>query len=165
MNTAATAIDIARRHVEAVSKLLLGNKKIDSRLSIVAADPLTATTATNIALMAKEADADIICLEFDFTVTEPELLCITLVAARDEGVYIHSGCRLSMAPGSRLARLLPREGGRGHFQILPNEIVQRDSKPAGLLNGIDRAASRLRELVRSGVDVTDQVSVHLVAAE
>ncbi|BBD00395.1 hypothetical protein YGS_C1P1650 [Sphingobium sp. YG1] len=70
-----------------------------------------------------------------------------------------------MASGSRSARLLPREGTRGHFQILPSEIVQRDSKPAGLLNGIDRAASHLRQLVRNGVDVTDQVSVHLVAAE
>lgn len=165
MNTAATAIDIARRHVEAVSKMLIGNKRMGQRLSIVAADPLTPTSATNIALAAKEASADLVCLEFDFTVAEPELLGITLVAAREEGVYIHSGCRLAMAPGSRHARLLPREGGRGYFQILQNEIVQRDGKPLGLRTGIDRAASRLRQLVESGVDVTDQVAVHLVTPE
>ncbi|WP_416463499.1 hypothetical protein [Sphingomonas sp. VDB2] len=165
MNTAATAIDIARRHVEAVSRMLLGDKKMGERLSIVAADPLTPASATHIALAAKEASADLICLEFDFTEAEPELRDITLVAAREEGVYIHSGCRLAMAPGSRLARLLPREGGRGHFQILQNEIVQREGKPVGLRTGIDRAASRLRQLVENGVDVTDQIAVHLVTPE
>lgn len=164
MNTADTALDTARRHVEAVSKMLLGNKKVGARLSIVAADPLTPTTLSNIAVTAKHANADIVVLEFDFTVPEPQMLGIALIAPREGAVYVHSSCRLALAPGSRIARLLPREGGRGHFQILPDEIVQRDSKPVNLMNGIERAASRLRQLVADGVDMSGQMFVHLAEA-
>jgi len=55
---------------------------------------------------------------------------------------------------------MPRDEVRGHFRILPGEIVQVASKPKALASGVDRAARRLATLVRDGVAVDKQVVLH-----
>jgi hypothetical protein len=63
-----------------------------------------------------------------------------------------------------LAKLLPREGGLGCFEILPGEIVHRDGTSADLIAGIGRAARTMRKLVAEGVDVEGQVVIDALVA-
>lgn len=159
MNTAQNAH--IRAHVAAVAKLALGDKVIKPSMAIIAGEPLDAVGRLKLCEMATETQIDIIHLEFAVEGDGmPVMAGINLVLPRDAVGYISTDCRLSLLPGQSRAVIAPRDEARGHFKILPGEIVQVDSKPLALTAGIARAEQRLATLVRDGVDVDKQVILH-----
>ncbi len=159
MNTAQVAH--VRAHVAAVAKLVLGDKIIKPSMSIIAGEPLDAVGRLRLGEMATETQIDIIHLEFAIDGDGAAVMTgINLVLPRDALCYSWTACRLSLLPGQTRAVIAPRDQVRGHFKILPGEIVQVDSKPHALTAGIARAEHRLAALVRDGVDVNKQVILH-----
>lgn len=154
----STQIATVRAHVAAVSKLLLGDKILKPSLMIIAGEDLTLPDRLEYARVTAETDIDIVYLTFAIDADgEPVMTGITVFLPRDGISYAWTGCRLSLLPGQARAVLDPQDNMRGHFRILPGEIVQVNSKPAALARGAVRAAHRLAALVRNGVDLTGQV--------
>jgi len=156
MNPVQTAH--VRAHVAAVSKLLLGDKVMSPSLMILAGDPLNPPVRLEFGRTAVESRVDLIYLEFvvdDAGV--PVMSAIDMFLPRDTICYAWTGCRLSLLPGKPRAVIAPKNEVRGHFKVLPGEVVQVRSKPAALVAGMDRAAERVAALVRDGVDLKGQV--------
>jgi hypothetical protein len=85
-----TATAIVRRHLEAVTRMLLGSQTMKPGLAIIAADRLSGAGTADLAHMAKLSETDVICLEFDLAADEPDLLGITIVAPpRPRRLYLH----------------------------------------------------------------------------
>ena len=163
MNPVQTAH--VRAHVAAVSKLLLGDKAMSPSLMILAGDPLGPLVRLEFGRAAVESRVDLIYLEFivdDAGV--PVMTSIDLFMPRDTICYAWTGCRLSLLPGKNRAVIAPKDEVRGHFRVLPGEVVQVRNKPAALGAGVDRAAERIAALVRSGVDLEGQVVLREHAA-
>jgi hypothetical protein len=147
-----------RAHVAAVSKLLLGDRVMSPSLMILAGDPLNPLVRLEFGRTAVDSRVDLIYLEFvvdDAGV--PVMAAIDLFLPRDTICYAWTGCRLSLLPGKNCAVIAPKDEVRGHFTVLPGEVVQVRSKPAALAAGMSRAAERILALVRDGVDVESQV--------
>ena len=149
-----------RAHVAAVSKLLLGNKIMNPGLMIVAGDPLDHSQQIAFGRTAVEAQVDLIYLEFAVGEDDvPVMTGITVMLPRDTVCYVSTRCRLSLIPGKARAVIVPQDGAQSHFKVLPGEIVQVRGRPASLVAGCDRAATKLAVLVRDGADVTGQVTL------
>jgi hypothetical protein len=150
-----------RAHVAAASKLLLGDKVMSPSLMILAGDPLGPLPRLEFGRTAVESRVDLIYLAFAADETGvPVMTAIDLFLPRDRICYAWTGCRLSLLPGQPRAVIAPKDGVRGHFKVLPGEVVQVRNKPAELAEGMDRAAKRIASLVRSGVDLEGQVVLH-----
>ena len=150
-----------RAHVAAVSKLLLGDKVMSPSLMILAGDPLNPPVRLEFSRTAVESRVDLIYLEFvvdDAGV--PLMTAIDLFLPRDTICYAWTGCRLSLLPGNPRAVIAPKDEVRGHFKVLPGEVVQVRNKRAALAAGVDRAAERIAALVRSGINLEGQVVLH-----
>ena len=153
-----TQIATVRAHVAAVSKLLLCDKVMKPSLAILAGEELSLPGRLEFARMTAETNIDVVYLAFAIDADgEPVMKGITVFLPRDGICYTWTGCRLSLLPGQTRAVLDPQDNMRGHFRILPGEIVQVNSKPAALARGAERAGQRLAEMVRNGVDLTGQV--------
>lgn len=157
----STQIAHIRAHLAGVAKLLLGDKMMKPSLSIIAGEPLDAAGRLKLAEMGAETGIDIVHLPFAIDADGiPVMTGINIVLPRDLFCFIQSDCRLSLMAGQARAVIMPRDEVRGHFRILPGEIVQVASKPKALASGVDRAARRLATLVRDGVAVDKQVVLH-----
>lgn len=159
MNTAQVAT--VRAHVAAVSKLLLGGKILKPSLAILAGEELLLPSRLEFAQMTNETNktnVDIFYLAFAIDADgEPMMTGITVFLPRDGTCYAWTGCRPSLLPGQARAVLGPQDNIRGHFRILPGEVVQVNNKPAAPARGAERASQRLAAMVRNGVDLTGQV--------
>ncbi len=147
-----------RAHIAAVSKLLLGNKTMKPGLMILAGDPLSPPNRIEFGRTAVEAQVDLVYLEF--TIGEDGVAAMTginVMLPRDTVCYASTGCRLSLVSGKVRAVITPRDGAEYHFKVLAGEILQVRGRPASLVAGCDRAATKLATLVRDGVDVQSQV--------
>lgn len=149
-----------RAHVAAVSKLLLGNKIMNSGLMILAGDPLDHVQQIAFGRTAVDAQVDFVCLEFAVGEDDvPVMTGITVILPRDTICYVSTGCRLSLVPGKACAVIVPQDGAQSHFKVLPGEILQVRGRPASLAAGCERATAKLAMLVRDGVVVAGQVAL------
>jgi hypothetical protein len=147
-----------RAHVAAVSKLLLGKRTMNPGLMILAGDPLDPLARLEFGRTAVEAQVDLIYLEFAIDEDGvPVMTGIIVMLPRDAVCYASTGCRLSLVPGRAHAVILPRDGAAFHFKVLAGEILQVRGRPASLVAGCHRAATKLADLVRDGADVAGQV--------
>lgn len=160
-NTTAAVTDTMRRHITAITKMLLGRATMRPGLAMVAGSLLNEAGIIRIAQLASDSRNDLIHLDFAIDGDAATLREIIIAVPRDNGVHVHRRCRLAQRPEDRHAVLLPRDEVRGHFKVAPDEIIQVRTKPADLLvEGVAFAARRLEQLVRDGVDVTGQVVLH-----
>jgi len=149
-----------RAHVAAVSKLLLGDKIMNPGLMIMAGDPLDHSQQIAFGRTAVEAQVDLVYLAFTLNDDGvPVMTGITVMLPRDTICYVSTGCRLSLVPGKARAVIVPQDEVQSHFKVLPGEIVQVRGRPASLIAGCDRAATKLAMLVRDGVNVVGQVAL------
>lgn len=158
MADATTAV--IRRHVEAITHMLIGDKPLEPGLAITAGQTLQPHGIAELDRAAVLSDMDLIHL--DFTVEDKRAILngILVVAPRGSRCFVYTDCFLSQAPGTRHAVILPADGARGHFKILPGEIVHMPHKPQELLDeGLCFADERLQTLVRDGVQVDRQIDV------
>lgn len=156
---------LIRRQLEAVTKMLLSDDRLQPGLATIASGELDGGAIAELARMAQQCDTDIICLEFNTSRSAPKMTGITVIAHRDGVCHISTGCRLTLDAGATRAKLLPGEGARGYFHILPNEVVHVNGATPDLRRaGIHRANARLRALTRDGVDLAGQVLISSLAA-
>lgn len=148
-----------RRHVEAITSMLLGDRTLGTGMAITGGNRLDAIGRLQMAQLAVDSDTDVIHLEFTFGEDSATYSGITIFAPRDRGCHIHPGCRLSFPRGARSAVIVPPDHVRGHFVVDPREIRHLHAKPG---EGIARAEQRLRRLVSQGVDVNGQIVLHEV---
>lgn len=157
----STQVAHVRKHVAAVTRLLLGRKVIEPTLAILGGVPLTPEDRIETGRMAADCRADLIHLAF--TIDEagtPVMGEITVFLPRGALCYSWAGCRLSLLPDKRCAVIDPQFTMAGHLRVLAGELVQVNSKPAALDRGAERAAARLAALVRDGVDLSEQAALN-----
>lgn len=158
MTDATTAI--IRRHVEAITHMLIGDRPLEPGLAITAGQTLQPHGVAELARVAVLSNMDFIHLDFSVDGQCATLNGILVVAPRDQRCFVYTNCRLSQTPGARHAVILPADDARGHFKILPGEIVHMPHKPHELLyEGLRFADDRLQALVREGVKVDGQIDV------
>lgn len=151
---------IIRRHVEAITRMLIQDQKLEPGLAITAGQMLKPQGIAEIALIAEQSDMDLIHLDFTIRDDSATLSNIIVAAPRDHRCFVYTRCRLSQIPDTRHAVILPTDDVRGHFRILPGEILHIPHKPAELLTeGVGFAERRLTEFVRDGVNVNGQIDV------
>lgn len=151
---------IIRRHVEAITRMLIEDQKLEPGLAITAGRMLKPQGIAEIALIAEQSDMDLIHLDFTIRDDSATLSNIIVAAPRDHRCFVYTHCRLSQIPGTRHAVILPTDDVRGHFRILPGEILHLPNKPIELRReGIGFAAQRLAQLVRDGAKVNGQIDV------
>lgn len=159
-NTNAAATDHMRRHVTAITRMLLGKAVMASGLAMTAGEVLNDVGVLRIAELAHASGKDIIHLDFTLGGETTVLRDIIIAALRADGCHVHRGCRLAQRPDDRFAVLLPNPLARGHFRVARDEIIHVHSKPAALVGeGVDYAARRLARLVHDDVDVRGQIVV------
>ena len=123
------------------------------------------TLIAELALIAEQTDMDLIHLDFTVDHDSAMLNNVVVVAPRGHRCFVYTNCRLSQIPGTRRAVILPSDAARGHFRILPGEILHLPNKPIELRReGIDFATRRLAELVRDDAKVNGQIDVFPRAA-
>lgn len=150
-----------RAHVAAVSRLLLGNKKMGSGVMIMAGGSFGPLARLELARIAVESQVDIVYLSFDLGEGGiPVMTGINLLLPRGAVCHISANCCLSLLPGRAVAVIVPRQGGSFHYKALSDEILQVRGRPESLSTGFQRAATKLAALVRNGVDVAQQVVIH-----
>jgi hypothetical protein len=155
-----TATATMRSHVHAITRMLLGDQKLQPGLAITAGQVLTPAGVARIARLAHESDTDLIHLDFGIDGDAATLRDIVIAAPRDNGCFVYTRCRLAQIRGKRHAVILPQDAARGHFRILPNEIVHMPNKPTKLTTeGVAFAAQRLDKLMRDGVQASGQVDL------
>lgn len=156
----AAATDHMRRHVTAVTRMILGKTIMGRGLAMTAGEVLNDAGVLRIAELAHASGNDLIHLDFTLGDETPVLRDIIIAAPRANGCHVHRGCRLAQRPDDRFAVLLPNPLARGHFRVARDEIIHVHTKPAALVGeGITYAARRLERLVRDDVDVRGQVIV------
>ncbi|WP_294243445.1 hypothetical protein [uncultured Sphingomonas sp.] len=148
MNTPTFEAAVTR----AVTKLLLGNRKLKPGVAITGGDPLEIEDQIKMGRHAVETDADLLHLEYSAG-PNPALTGIALFLPRDGRCHIQSGCHLWLSKAGNRGLILPQAHVRGHFRLGPREIVHIDGKPADdLSEGIERASTWLtRQVMRPGV--------------
>lgn len=140
-----------RLHVAAITRMLLGkNVKLAPGVAITGGDVLSGEGIANLVNAAIGSDTDVIHLAVQERSGGLALADIDVVVPRDQRCYAFTGCRLWLAAGARQALLLPRDGARGHFRLLPGELLHIDGKPQGVVSdGLRHAERQLAALVRS----------------
>jgi hypothetical protein len=160
----STQIAHVSAHIAAVTKLLLGDRMMKPGLSIIGGEELDAAERLELGMMAAESQYDVVHLAFALNATGvPVMTGINLFLPRDRTCYAWTRCRLSLARGASRAVIVPQDGVRSHFKLLPGEILQVKGRPAGFATDAGRADRKLDVLVRDGVEVTGQVTLHTFA--
>ena len=159
-STATTAI--IRAHVEAVTKMLLGNAKMKPGVAITGGDTLDRKQQTRFAQMAAASATDLIHLEFREDPTGTYGLSgICVIVPRENGCYVYSGCKLWVGEGHDGARILPQPEVRGHFRLLSDELLHIDGKPSQSVEcGVNLAQERIMHLMDARTSVTGQAAIH-----
>ena len=152
-NTMTDKTEIVRRHVEAVTQMLLGNRTLMPGAMIVAGEMTGGDGPMVLAQMAQAIGKDIVFLAFSDTESGYALAAITTVAVRDGICHVQPGCSLYLSKAGARAIILPQSHVRGHFRLAPGELIQRERKPDDVENGVARAEARLAHLVNYGVQL------------
>lgn len=157
----AIATETMRRHVNAITRMLLGSETMRPGLAIAAGELHDDAGLLRIAELACRANSDLIHLDFSIDCDIATLREIILVMPHDSDVEFVRYCRLAQRPEDRQAVLLPHPCCPGLFRIAPNEIIHADHMPAGLTSeGAAFASRRLAQLMRDDIDVTSQIVLH-----
>lgn len=160
MTDTASVTATMRRYVHAITRMLLSDQVLQPGLAITAGQVLTPAGVARIATLAHESQTDLIHLDFAIDGGTATLNDIIIAAPRDNECFVYTRCRLAQIRGKRHAVILPQAAARGHFRILPNEIVHMPNKPAKLTTeGVVFAAQRLDKLMRDGVRASGQVDL------
>ena len=156
---------IARTHIEAIIKLLLGNRRVKPGLAFLAGGPLTTHSQVILGQTAVDSATDLIHVAFrDDEAGRYTMSSITIFAPRDRACHIHTNCRLAQRRAARRAVLLPVDAVRGHFAVANDEIIQRFDKPVDLLDGgVERAAANLLRIIDARPNMAKQVNLFEVA--
>lgn len=156
--------EVIRRHCAAVIKMLLGGKPMDSGTAVCGGTPMNFDARLSTASMASEANTDVVHLAF---ADKPDgtygLTEITTVLPRDRISLIATDCRLWISRSGARAVIVPNSSVRGHFRMIPSELIHIDGKPANLEAGYARAEAMLAKLTRSRVDLRGQAELHDLA--
>lgn len=98
---ASAATDTMRRHVNAVTCMILGRSRMAPGLAIAAGQLLDNEEITQIADLAYERRTDVIYLDFAIDRGIATLCEIILAMPRRESVHIRGGCQLAQRPEHR----------------------------------------------------------------
>lgn len=150
----------------AVTKLLLGSRKMTHGVIITAGAFLDVAGRIGIGEMAVLSQTDVVHLEF---VADKEgrfgMSGITLFAPRDNGCFIQTDCRLWLSRTGNRGVILPRPELRGHYRLSPRELIHIDGKPAqDSTEGMARAAAWIDCFVRRGGAAPDNAYFYDVSA-
>ncbi len=160
MTDTAAVTAIMSRYVHGITRMLLGDQTLQPGLAITAGQVLTPAGVARPAKLAHDSQTDLIHLDFAIDGDTATLNDIIIAAPRDNGCFVYTRCRLAQIRSKRHAVILPQAAARGHFHILPNEIVHMPNKPIKLTaEGMAFAARRLDRLVRDGVRASGQVDL------
>jgi hypothetical protein len=136
----------------AVTRLLLGNRKMKDGVVVTVGTPLDIAGRIRIGETAVLSQTDVVHLEFAageggrFGMSG-----ITLFAPRDNGCYIQTDCRLWLSRTGNRGLILPRPELRGHYRLSPRELIHIEGKPAqDPAEGIVRASAWIDRFVHRG---------------
>lgn len=161
MTFSTTATETMRRHVIAITSMLLGRKKLMPGLAIAAGQLLNEFGLIHIAKAVHQADSDLLHIDFAIDGDTVTLREIILALPRDGVVHLVRRCRLAQRPEDRHAMLLPDPRCRGQFRVVSDEIIHMGQVWSGLAGeGVKFAGRRLAHLVRDGADVDGQIILH-----
>lgn len=153
-------IEIVRRHVEAVTELLLGNRMLKPGAMIIAGELTGGDGTIALGQLAQAMGKDIAFLAFGDTADGYRLNDVSIVAVRNGICHVQPGCRLYLPKAGVRATILPQPHVRGHFRLSPGELIQVDRKPADVEDGVARAATRLARLVAQGVNLDGRAIIN-----
>ncbi len=159
-NIMTDTTDIVRRHVEAVTAMLLGNRILQPGAMIVAGELTGADGPVALARLATAMGRDIVFLAFGDTADGYRLTDVAIVAMRGGICHVQMGCRLYLPATGARAVILPQSHVRGHFRLSPGELLQIDRKPVDVEDGVARAAARLATLVERGVKLDGRAVIN-----
>ncbi|KQN01680.1 hypothetical protein ASE82_14680 [Sphingomonas sp. Leaf230] len=151
-----------RAHTVAVTRLLLGNRKMHNGVVVTGCEHLDFEGRTRMARMATLSNPDIVGLEFGVTdVGSYGLTGITIYMPCDNGCFVQTNCQLWLSKAGNRVVILPRPESRGHFRLSPRELIHIDGKPAAAPgDGIHRAVTWLKQ--RTGSRVTEFANCSIV---
>lgn len=150
---------IVRKHVEAVIKMLLGNRRMKPGTAILGGLPLDIDARIGLGEHAIASKTDIVHLAFGDRGPRFALTEITTFAPRDIGCFIQQGCRLWLPMSGNRALILPKPHVPGHFRLSPRELLHINRKPSDIEEGIARAKLRLARCASDGVELSDQAAI------
>ena len=158
-------IETVRRHVAAVTQMLLCNRAMKPGAAIIAGDALgiEGRLALALAHQANVSGRDLVYLHFSDTPIGYGLTNISIVVARDGICLGQTDCRLYLPKAGARAMILPQAHVRGLFRLSPGELLHIDRKPADAEDGIARARARLAKLVSRGVSVFGRAEINTYA--
>jgi hypothetical protein len=152
--------EIVRRHVEAVTQMLLGNRTLQPGAMIVAGELTDESGRMALAQMADALGKDLVFLAFGDTADGYGLTDVAIVALRNGVCHARLGCRFYLPRTGARAVILPKPNVRGHFRLAPGELMHVDRKPADSEDGVVRATARLAQLVERGVDLDGRAIIN-----
>lgn len=154
-----------RDHVIAVTRLLLGNRKLKDGVVVTGGKVLALERKLALGQTVAASGADLIHLEFDHDDCGAyRLHSLLLMAPRDGIVYVKSDCQLWLSRTGKRALVLPPPGHLGAFRLAPAEIVQVVQRPTDEAAGQARAHDRLAKLVAGGSGQASGFSVSYAQA-
>ncbi len=156
-------IETVRRHVAAVTHMLLCNRTMKPGAAIIAGDALGIEGRLALARQANVSGHDLVYLHFGDTAEGYGLTTISIVVARDGICLGQTDCRLYLPKAGARAMILPQAHVRGLFRLSPGELLHIDRKPADAEDGIARARTRLAKLVSRGVSVVGRAEINTYA--
>jgi hypothetical protein len=156
-------IETVRRHVAAVTQMLLCNRTMKPGAAIIAGDAVGIEGRLALADQANVSGYDLVYLHFGDTPIGYGLTNISIVVARDGICLGQTDCRLYLPKVGARAMILPQAHVRGPFRLSPGELLHIDRKPADAEDGIGRARARLAKLVARGVSVVGRAEMNTCA--
>jgi hypothetical protein len=156
-------IETVRRHVPAVTQMLLCNRTMKPGAAIIAGDAVGIEGRLALAHQANVSGHDLVYLHFGDTPIGYGLTNISIVVARDGICLGQTDCRLYLPKAGARAMILPQAHVRGLFRLSPGELLHIDRKPADAEDGIARARARLAKLVARGVSVVGRAEINTYA--
>lgn len=153
---------VIQAHVDAMVELMLGKKRMKQGLIFCAGGEQDDEGRLSFARAAVASRADVVHCEFNYS-AGCYLTSINLIIQRDNLCLVATDCRLYLAKGARCAVFVPRENVRGHFSALPGELLHRDGKPKDLAAGVERAARRVDQLMRSSRPLRGDIRAGVVS--
>ena len=156
-------IETVRRHVAAVTQMLLCNRTMKPGAAIIAGDAVGIEGRLALARQANVSGHDLVYLHFSDTPIGYGLTNISIVVARDGICLGQTDCRLYLPKAGARAMILPQAHVRGLFRLSPGELLHIDRKPADAEDGIARARARLAKLVARGVSVVGRADINTYA--
>lgn len=141
---------IIRDTVVAVTRLLLGQRKLKRGVSVVGGPALNIVGRANLARIAVTSDTDLVHLGFGHDADgRYGLTSITLMCPRDGVCHGKTDCTLWVSKAGSRAIILPQSGHRGSFRMTPREIVQLPDRPQDEADGAARGRTALAKLLNT----------------